>query len=516
MTVRAKLAVAVALPIGLLGGMLVHHVLTTRRAVATSHELIEVWSLVHRTSIEQRGRVTQLEEHAAKFLITRDSGYLGRLRELAGSFEEEVRGLQALPLDGRAGEALARLGEDWERFAPLPERLAASVRGGAPGAATLDRELGEAITRLRHRTDQVSQAAHEAMAARLAASRRAAQDAERAALAITLGALGASLLVVGVLMRSIARPIRRLADGVSEIARGRLHHRLDDGQDGEFAFVTRQFNRMAARLDEVDRLKRDFVASVSHDLKTPLASIEEATELLLDEVPGPLTAPQRTLLRLHRESTTRLRRMMGQLLDLSHLDSSPAPAIATLSLSALARDAATAADSDRALGAPRIQVCVAEEVRVDGDAERLRRLLDNLLDNALKYSMPGAPIAVGLERRTTRPAEVPPDRWAGVPRSGPSEALAWLTVADSGPGIPDAEKENVFSRFHRGGHRARGRGRGVGLGLAICREIAQSHGGAIWVADGAAGGSVVHLLLPRARAAAAIELGAPAAVREVA
>src|SRR5690606_9687504 len=111
-----------------------------------------------------------------------------------------------------------------------------------------------------------------------------------------------------------------LKAGTRAVARGDFDHRLPPGASREFAQVARDFNTMTRRLGELDSAQRDFVSKVSHDLKTPLASMRETANILLDEVPGPLTDPQRRLLRLHEESGERLAGMIAKLLSMSSLE----------------------------------------------------------------------------------------------------------------------------------------------------------------------------------------------------
>lgn len=488
MKVRTRLGVAIALPVVLLGAMLAYHILTTRAAVEAAHELTALWARVHRTAIEQQGRLAQLEESAAKYLVTRDPGYLDKLRELAGAFDVDLRLLQDLPLGGREQDDIAALAAAWAAFAPLPDRLA----GPLP-----PRELDLAFEALRHRTTRVSQASQAAMVARLARSRQAAREVERASIVVAGIALILSGVVVLLVVRSIARPISRLAEGTLEIGHGRFDYRLDDRRDDEFARVATEFNRMAQRLGDVDRTQRDFVANVSHDLKTPLASMRETTALLLEEVPGPLTETQRHLLQLHQDNGRRLGRMLGQLLDLSRLDACPAPVIQPVLAAGLIRQAAEQAGGTGSFPWHGIEVHLPDEpVWLACDPDRLRQVLDNLLDNALKFSPAGSPVVVEAKVLPGRPRWIPAWRWGQVRRDSGADGVLFLAVADQGPGIPDAEKNLVFSRFHRVPGRGGARGGGVGLGLTICREIVHAHGGTIWVADNPGGGSAFRMLLP--------------------
>jgi len=509
MKVRTKLGVAIAVPIVLLGGMLAQQTRLARTSVAVLYELIAVWSRVHQVSIVQLGRVGHLEEAAAKFLVTHDRAYLDRLADLSGAFEGEVRALERLPLEGPVREEIRSLRGTWESFAALPAQLedTATRRSGGDLRA-LEARLMRSAGALRRQTGRVSQASVEAMTGRLAEAREMTRRAEQASLFAALAALVLSTLVGWIVVRSIARPIQRVAEGTLEIGRGRFDYRIDDLLNDEFARVATEFNRMAARLGELDRMKRQFASNISHDLKTPLTVMQETTDLLLDNVAGPLTDKQRHLLCLHRDGSRRLAHMLSQLLELSRLDAQPTPMLRLTSMEELIGAAARHADAAGALERPRVLWGPGVPAAVLlCDPDRIRQLLDNLLENALKFSPASGSVRIDAQALTSRPRWVPPYRWAQVRSPPPSVGVILLTVADSGPGVPDEEKSLVFSRFHQS-RSANGRGRvnGVGLGLTICWEIVLGHGGTIWVTDNPGGGSRFHVLLP------GVQPGAPVSV----
>ena len=312
----------------------------------------------------------------------------------------------------------------------------------------------------------------------LAAAEASSRRAERIAIVIAGAAFLASVLLSIALIRAIMRPLDRLADGTRELATGRFGHRLEPAAPEEFAAVARDFNAMAERLEDLDRLKQDFVSTVSHDLKTPLSSMQETVEVLLEELPGPVTPRQRKLLELNRESARRLAHMLAKLLDLSRLEAETTPQRDVIDLASTVRDAVDRFDVARPGRGPSIVlVAPVTPLWVRANESGIAQVLDNLLENAIKFSPAGGTIRVAL---------------ADLPTNG----TVLFSVADEGPGVPDAEKDRVFDRFHQtAGGRAVGN-RGVGLGLSICRHIVDAHGGAIWVADHEPRGAVFCVLLP--------------------
>ncbi|MCW5576167.1 MAG: sensor histidine kinase, partial [Burkholderiales bacterium] len=233
-------------------------------------------------------------------------------------------------------------------------------------------------------------------------------------------------------------------------------------------------NGLLARLDRVLTLQGRFVSDAAHQLKTPVAALKTQFEVALRE-----TDPQRMREALEgiHPRLERMQRLVSQLLSLARNEPEAVGAVtlAPLDLNALALDAATAWVPE----ALRKRIDLGFEdagrpVTVSGDAGRLRELLDNLLDNAVRYSREGG-------RITVRVSAAPPT----------------VDVSDDGPGIPPEERVRVFGRFHR----LLGSGaEGSGLGLAIAREIAELHGGKITLREDASDGigNTFSLILPPA------------------
>lgn len=497
MKVATKLAGAFALFILVLVLLLAYHLRTIQHAVSTNYELSDLSSRVYLASTRQMLRLDQLEENAGKYLVTRDPGYLEKFVEARDTFQAGLSILASAPLSEQERDALERLEATWTRFLDDSDALGAQWRTTDP---TLLPRLHRALDDLRAEARALGDVAQAAMLARLERSAEAARSAERISWGAVLGALLLGVLVSGVIVRSIADALRRLQEGTREVAAGNFAYRLEPRRDDEFAQLARDFNVMTRRLGELDQMKKDFLSKVSHDLKTPLASMRETTRALLDEVPGPLTERQQRLLELNDQSAARLSAMIGKILELSALEAGalsfetrPTDIVA-LTERALQEIAPAAREHELAFTPP------AEPLLVIGDGERITRVLVNLLENAVKFSPRGAPVCVAVEPVAARPEHVLPGRWAPFEGAHAPTGAIMLTVSDAGPGIPDAEKERVFERFFQAESGKRVHGRGVGLGLTICREIVDAHHGALWVDDAPGGGSTFVLLLPRAAA----------------
>jgi signal transduction histidine kinase len=192
--------------------------------------------------------------------------------------------------------------------------------------------------------------------------------------------------------------------------------------------------------------------------------------------------------------------MLAKLLNLSRLEGGLEPEMQVTDGAQLLRRAVAQAASAAEEHALHVDVIEPDhKVLVECDQDRILQVLDNLLENAIKFSPVGGYVRVEMQVLTERPDEIPRGRWSAARSQRPDSSLMWITVTDTGPGVPDSEKERIFERFYQTPSGRAVRHRGVGLGLTICREIVGAHAGVMWVADNPAGsGTVFNVLLPGA------------------
>jgi signal transduction histidine kinase len=274
--------------------------------------------------------------------------------------------------------------------------------------------------------------------------------------------------------RSIASPLERLTSVANRLGEGDLSVRTGLRGRGEVGDLARAFDEMAERLERLVRAERELLANVSHELRTPLARIRVALELAAE---GDHEKARRYLSEIG-DDLAELDGLVGEILTAARLDGAGPNGLpvhrAPLELAALLADVAgrfRAADPARPL-----EVEVGEGLpTVEADAPLLRRLLDNLLDNARKYSEPGTAVTLAA-------------------RAEPG-AVA-IEVRDRGIGIDAADLPRLFTPFFRTDRsRARGTG-GVGLGLALAKRIAEAHGGTISISSAPGEGTTVRVVLP--------------------
>lgn len=239
------------------------------------------------------------------------------------------------------------------------------------------------------------------------------------------------------------------------------------------------------RLRELERVKSDFVSTVSHELRTPITSIIGYLEVLADGGVGPLDDAQRGLVERVDRNSHRLLRLVEDLLKLSQIESS------TLSIDAVPTDlrdvVSTAHDAVGWLLQTRsldVDLDVPDElVELDVDPDELERMLVNLVTNAIKFTPDGGRIGVRLRG---------------------DDLGATLVVTDTGVGIPETEKDQLFTRFYRSQAATQQAVQGTGLGLTIVQAVVAAHGGTIDVDSTAGLGTTVTVRLPRRPASRAV------------
>jgi signal transduction histidine kinase len=284
-----------------------------------------------------------------------------------------------------------------------------------------------------------------------------------------------ALFLARLLARGMTKPLRDMAQAASLMSRGDYDTKVRATSRDEVGQLAVAFNRMAGEMEGLERLRRDLVANVSHELKTPISALRAHLENLLDGVEEPNPA----LLEVMVRQSERLTRLVDQLLDLSRLESGDVPltlepvALRPLVERVLAEVEVARPDRARTLA---IRNAVPDDLPpVEADRERIHQVLFNLLDNAFRFTPAAGSVTVRAERE---------DGWCEI------------SVEDTGPGIPAEHLPLLFERFYRvDPSRSREDG-GTGIGLAIARSIVEAHGGRIWAESSVGEGSRFRFSLP--------------------
>jgi signal transduction histidine kinase len=288
---------------------------------------------------------------------------------------------------------------------------------------------------------------------------------------VLIGAGGLALLaaLVGSLLlaRQLTRPLHQMESATQAIAGGDFDRRLPGTREDEIGRLAASINRMGSDLARLEASRREFIAKISHDLRTPLTAIKGFIVNLQDTAPDEMQPALATM----DEQTERLIRLVNDLLALSRLQRGQLHLRRTATdLAAVARSAAAVVGQK----AYRLGVTLSLELPdrlpiVEGDADRLQQVVVNLLDNALRYTPAGGAVQV---------------------RASADGGQVTLRVLDEGRGLTDNEVAHAFEPY------VRGPGGGAGLGLTIAREIVSAHGGQIWLKARPGGGAEAGFGLP--------------------
>ncbi|RFP14692.1 MULTISPECIES: HAMP domain-containing sensor histidine kinase [unclassified Duganella] len=270
-------------------------------------------------------------------------------------------------------------------------------------------------------------------------------------------------------IRIAMRPWRRVAQEVAARGPQDLTPLSFKPPHRELAAMVDSVNALLLRVNQSALRERSFIADAAHELRTPLAAMRVNAEAMQGQANGPV---QRELLNGILSSGNRAGRLVGQLLQLMRSDATGSEPHARLALDALLQDRLAALSGLASRGGVELELAAAEPVCVMGQRESLVSLVDNLVENAIKYSPPHGVVRVSL---------------ACV------AGQAVLTVEDQGPGIAPELRTRVFDRFFRDPHQTKS---GSGLGLAIAASVAASHGGTIELSDAQGGGLLAQVQLP--------------------
>ncbi|MFN0148512.1 MAG: sensor histidine kinase [Dehalococcoidia bacterium] len=296
----------------------------------------------------------------------------------------------------------------------------------------------------------------------------------------------AAALGLGFLLsQSVAAPLRNIARAARSVARGNYRQRVPATGPREVRDLAANFNRMTEDVQRSQQTLRDFLANISHELKTPLTSIRGFSQAMLDGTIDDKDGIDRSA-KIISDESNRVLRLVEELLDLSRIESGQVAmrqeVIDLHELFSHVSEVFALRSEDNGV---RLELAPdSTSAHVKGDFDRLEQVMNNLLDNAFRHTPAGGTVWVSSRRV--------------------QHGLVQVTVADTGRGIPPQDLPHLFERFYRANTGANGKG--YGLGLAITREIVRAHGGDIWATSEPGKGTNFVFTLP-----AAVTTAAPAA-----
>jgi two-component system sensor histidine kinase GlrK len=284
------------------------------------------------------------------------------------------------------------------------------------------------------------------------------RDAQRISAWQVAALVPGTLFLVLTFTLLVAKPIRQIDTAIQQLGESGFSRAIAVKGPRDLERLGRQLEWLRVRLLEIAQEKNKFLRQMSHELKTPLASIREGTELLLDGSVGELDNPQREVTNILRTSGIKLQRLIENLLSFSAWQAkSEVLSLRDFPIRALV--IAVAQEQRLALHAGEIQLKVdVEDIVVNADRDKMRTVLDNLLSNAIKFTPSGGFVTI-RGRETT-------------------EGFT-IEFADTGPGIPAEEQPRIFEAFFQGRREQGGFVAGTGIGLSVVMECVQAHDGTV-------------------------------------
>ncbi len=284
-----------------------------------------------------------------------------------------------------------------------------------------------------------------------------------------------SLLLISLFVYLLIQPIRQIDQGILQLGEGDFTTPVAVSGPRDLEFLGIKLNWLRERLADLEKEKNKFVAHVSHELKTPLSSIREGTGLLAEEVVGPLTAPQRGVVKILSNNSRLLQKLIENIVNFNMAQARHLPLqMESFRLDTLIYEVAD--DHDPVLLANRLKIKKDLPLTtMNGDRHQIRAVIDNLLSNAIKHSPPDSTIFITMETK--------------------DEAIV-LDITDAGPGIPEDEQEQIFKPFFQGKSVQTGKMKGTGLGLAIAKEYMNNHQGTVELVTDESPGAHFRLTVP--------------------
>lgn len=419
------------------------------RLADQSHKTVRRAVEATRASRVLTEQLTIIERGTRQYLVLGDITLLDNFQGAHDKFATTVAELSELPLDSHLRAQLDELGK-------REEMLYRNVMGGNALQNTeavvteffylseLAKAILDANNRLIDRESSILVAT--------------AERAQHMLLWQTLPLIPIAILVAVAITFLLTRPIRRMDVAIRRLGRGEYNEPIAIDGPRDLRRLGERLEWLRAQLCDLEEQKKRFLRNVSHELKTPLTSIREGSELLTEEVGGALSPQQREIASILHENSLRLQKMIENLLYYTAVQfQKPVLQVERIELKPLIEEAISTytltIDSKNLTVVPALI-----DLSLEGDREQLLTVFDNLISNAIKYTPRGGGITIRLAREHDK---------------------AIVEFSDSGPGIAITDRDRLFEPFYRGSGTYDSPISGSGLGLSIAREYVEAHGGKI-------------------------------------
>jgi two-component system sensor histidine kinase GlrK len=411
--------------------------------------------------------LTDMERNARQYEILAEAPLLQLYEEKHTGFMATLATLEVLDSGGAMATRITAMRN-------AANELRDSVAGFVPGSDDAPIDLG-IFSRLRDMVQAIATENIRSIDQQVESLQLTAAQARRSLFWQSAALVPITVVLAILFTILIARPIRQIGRAIHRLGEGSFTSPVSVSGPAELTALGEELDWLRRRLVELEQEKNVFLRQMSHELKTPLASIREGTELLCDGTVGDLSATQSEVVEILRDSGLELEQRIENLLSFSAWQQSKGQLM--VGEFELGRVIDTIVDNHRMeVVTKKLKIRKRlKEVTLLADREKVRMAVDNLVSNAVKYSPVGGRIGIRVARRAEQVV---------------------VDVMDEGPGIPNDERERIFEPFFQGRMPTGRHVRGTGIGLSVVHECVQAHGGNVGVRVRPTGGSHFRMTLP--------------------
>ncbi len=445
----------------------VFSVIYVNRLTHQSERLVLQGVEVTRYSKRLNSTLVAMERSALQYRILRSDQLARRFADQAADFDHILKALGSLRLDTVPGWNLDALHRQAQSLSRRLLAQPADVNG-----------VINTLKAMEQNTDLIADQGNLFVDQERSRLQDTAADARIFLLLCVFALIPGALALVAFFIRVIARPLRQILDAITRLGDANFSQQIQVvAPAAELDTLGVRLDWMRRRLATLENEKQQFIRHMSHELKTPLASIREGTELLCDGTVGALSPSQAEVAAILQRNSLELASLIENLLDFAAWQAHRAKLeYGRFDLRALL--AAIVARQKLMIEGKQLAVIIPDTaIEMTADRDRIYLIIDNLLANAVKFSPPGATIEIDIDHY--------------------SDAVD-IRVTDAGPGVPENERAAIFDAFFQGHTpQATDSGvRGTGIGLSVARECTQAHGGTIDVENAPGGGARFNVRIP--------------------
>ncbi len=446
---------------------------------SVTHSILEVDHRMEALDKKLTDSLLSQMRYEKKYMVTRDEALYDQFLLAKSDFNKFMAEISGVADNAFQKSLLLRIKNSYQTYQEWIEEEAKNIRSNRSyPSSDYKREKEKIVDRILEDLQALAGHSRQDTLKKIGNLQEAGVQARQVAIIILTLAILAVIVLSLFITRSITHPISLLIGRTREIARGVFEKKPQLQGPSEIRELNKAVDSMCDRLQEIDRMKSDFFSTVSHEMRTPLTSIKEGTNLLLDGVGGPISERQNKLLNIIAAESRRLIDLVNSSLDLSKMEAGMMPfSFAPGEITPLIRKAV--GEIEPLAMAKKIRLRVEDQETlppVKMDRERMVQVLRNLLGNAVKFTFEGGEVKVSAQREDGR---------------------LKVMVKDTGPGIPRENLASIFEKFQQGPLKnPEHRKKGTGLGLAIVKQIVTAHGGKVWAESELGQGSSFIFVLP--------------------